>query len=68
MGCCEFELLEMSEYRIVARVKNQHRTGKSDPIPCHLCNSAVNHAFIKKNFIGFSVRISCPQCGWTFEG
>ncbi|WP_319587016.1 hypothetical protein [uncultured Desulfobulbus sp.] len=68
MGCCEFELLEMSVYRIVLQVKNQHRTGKGGPIPCHLCNCAVDHAFIKKRLLGFNVRINCPQCGWTFEG
>lgn len=68
MGCCEFELLEMSQYRVVCKVKNQHRTKSSGPIFCHLCNSAVQHAFLRKDFIGFKVSITCPQCGWAFEG
>jgi hypothetical protein len=68
MGCCEFELLEMSLYRIVAKVKNQYRTGKGGPIPCHLCNGTVDHAFLNKRFLGFRVRITCSQCGWIFEG
>lgn len=68
MGCCDFELEEMSLYRIVAQVKNQHRTRSSGPIHCHLCNNEVKHEFVKKHYVGFSVRITCPQCGWTFEG
>ena len=62
MGCCEFELVEMSLYKIVAKVKNQHRTGSTGPILCHLCNNELEHAFLKKHYIGFSVRITCPQC------
>ena len=68
MGCCDFELLEMSVCRVVNKVKNQHRTGKDGPIACHLCNGEVDHAFVKKHFLGFSVRVTCPRCNWTFEG
>lgn len=68
MGCCDFELLEMSLHRVVMKVKNQHRTGNCGPIRCHLCDRAVDHMLLKKHFIGFSVRITCPQCDWTFEG
>ena len=68
MGCCDFELLEMSLYRVVMKVKNQHRTGGSGPVLCHICSSAVDHVYVKKQFIGFSVRITCPLCSWTFEG
>jgi hypothetical protein len=69
MGCCDFELEEMKLYQIVAKVKNQYRTGNvCDTIRCHLCNGAVTHEFREKHFIGFSVRITCPQCGWDFEG
>ena len=55
-------------HRVVMKVKNQHLTGSSGPIFCHLCDTAIDHAFLKKHFIGFSVRITCPQCGWMFEG
>jgi hypothetical protein len=68
MSCCEFELLEMSLHRVVMKVKNQHRTGSNGPVPCHLCQGTVEHAFLQRQWIGFSVRISCPHCGWTFEG
>jgi hypothetical protein len=69
MGCCDFELEEMKLYQIVAKVKNQYRTGNvCGTIRCHLCHGAVKHEFREKQFIGFSVRIACPQCGWDFEG
>jgi len=69
MGCCDFELAEMKLYQIVAKVKNQYRTGiVRDAIRCHLCNETVTHEYRKKQMIGFSVRIVCPQCGWEFEG
>ena len=68
MGCCEFELAEMSLYRIVAKVKNQYRTGTGGPIACHLCSGEVEHAFMEKRLLGFRVKIRCPQCDWTFEG
>ena len=69
MGCCDFELAEMKLYQIVAKVKNQYRTGiVRDAIRCHLCNKTVTHEYRKKQMIGFSVRIMCPQCGWKFEG
>jgi hypothetical protein len=28
----------------------------------------VEHAFVKKQFLGFTVRITCAQCGWEFLG
>ena len=31
MGCCDFELLEMSVYRMVLKVKNQHRDRQRRP-------------------------------------
>lgn len=68
MGCCNFELQEVSLYKLVAKVKNQHRTKSSGPMYCHLCQNEVEHAFLKKDFIGFSVKISCRHCGWTFQG
>ena len=69
MGCCDFDLLEMRLYRIVAKVKNQHRTGNvGDAIGCHRCDGNVEHEFVKRQFIGFTVRIACVKCGWEFEG
>ncbi len=69
MGCCDFELPEMNLYRIVAIVKNRYRTGTlGEKIECHICQTALEHDFVKKHFIGFSVRICCPRCGWEFEG
>ncbi len=68
MGCC-LDLLEMRLYQVVLKVKNQHRMGNvGDPIRCHTCNGSVEHEFVKKQFLGFTVRIACPQCGWKFEG
>jgi DNA-directed RNA polymerase subunit RPC12/RpoP len=68
MGCC-LDLLEMRLYQIVARVKNQHRTGRfDDAIRCHTCGGKVEHRFVKKNFLGFTVHIACPKCEWDFEG
>jgi hypothetical protein len=59
----------MRLYQIVAKVKNQHRTGKfTDPIRCHTCTGNIEHEFVKKDFFGFTVRIRCTQCGWEFEG
>ena len=69
MGCCEFELLELSQYRVVSKVKNQHRTNDfRAKIRCYQCNEIIEHEFLKKNLLGFSVRISCPGCDWKFEG
>jgi hypothetical protein len=69
MGCCEFELLELSQYKVVSKVKNQHRTKNfRDKIRCYNCNELIEHEFFKKQFIGFAVRINCPGCGWKFEG
>ena len=68
MGCC-LDLLEMRLYQVVAKVKNQHRTGDfRDTVRCHACNGAVEHAFVKKQFLGFTVRITCARCGWEFLG
>jgi len=69
MGCCELELEEMRLYQIVAKVKNQHRTSSFlDVIRCHKCNGILQHEFVNKHFIGFTVRIQCLQCGLEFEG
>ena len=69
MGCCDFEIVELGLYKLIAKVKNQHRTGNvGDALRCHACNGTIKHEFVKKNFIGFTVRIACPQCGWKFEG
>ena len=68
MGCCNFDLLEMRLYEVVAKVKNQHRTRIRDAVRCHTCNGPVEHEFVKKHFIGFTVRIKCTQCNWEFEG
>ncbi len=68
MGCC-LDLLEMRLYQVVLKVKNQYRTGNvGDPIRCHTCAGNVVHEFVKTQFLGFTVRIACPQCGWKFEG
>ena len=69
MGCC-LDLLEMRLYQVVLRVKNQHRTGNvgDPPIQCHTCTGSVVHELVKKQFLGIIVRVSCPQCGWKFEG
>lgn len=70
MGCCDFDLPEMGLYRTVAKVKNQHRTGTVGEavVRCHVCRGTVKHEFVKKHFIGFTVRMTCPRCGWEFEG
>jgi hypothetical protein len=69
LGCCDLELEEMHLYRMVAKVKNEHRTGKiGGIIKCHLCDGILIHEFIKKHLIGFSVHIMCPHCGFEFRG
>ena len=69
MGCCEFELLELSQYQVVSKIKNQHRTKNfRDKIRCCQCDAIIEHEFLKKNFLGFTVRMNCPRCGWKFEG
>ncbi len=69
MGCCEFELLELSQYKVISKIKNQHRTKNfRDKTHCCQCNGIVEHEFLKKKFFGFTVRISCSGCGWKFEG
>ena len=69
MGCCELELEELTLYQTVARVKNLHRKGKlNEEVRCYRCNAVLIHEFVKKNRIGFTVRIKCPQCGLESEG
>jgi hypothetical protein len=69
MGCCELDLLELRQYQIVTKVKNQHRTKNfRNKIRCCQCNEIIEHEFLKKNLFGFAVRINCPGCGWKFEG
>ena len=69
MGCCEFELLELSQYQVVSKIKNQYRTKNfRDKIRCCQCDAIIEHEFSKKKFLGFTVRIKCPGCGWRFEG
>jgi len=69
MGCCELDLLELRQYQIVLKVKNQHRTKKfGGQIRCCQCNEIIEHEFLKKSFFGFTVRINCPGCGWKYEG
>ena len=68
MGCC-LDLLELRQYQIVGKVKKQHRTKNfRDKIRCCQCNEIIEHEFLKKNLLGFTVRIKCPGCGWQFEG
>jgi hypothetical protein len=68
MGCC-LDLLELRQYQLVMKVKSQYRTKNfQDKIRCSQCNEIIEHEFVKKNLLGFEVRISCPCCGWKFEG
>jgi hypothetical protein len=68
MGCC-LDLLELRQYQMVMKVKSQHRTKNfGDKIRCCQCNEIIEHEFLKKNLLGFAVRINCPGCGWKFEG
>jgi hypothetical protein len=63
------DLLEPSEYWIVLKVKSQHRTNNfRDKIRCCQCNEIIEHEFLKKNLLGFAVRISCPVAVGSLKG
>ncbi len=69
MGCCELELEEMTLYQTANRVKNQYRKGDfSDRVRCYRCNAILEHEFVKRNLLGFTIRIKCLQCGLEFQG
>ena len=70
MGCCSIILHEKVVYQMVAKVKNQHRTGNfAEKIRCvNSCYGILEHEIIKKNKVGFTVSIRCPKCNWKFEG
>jgi hypothetical protein len=69
MGCCDLQLEEMTMYQTVMKLKNQYRTGKfSERIRCYRCNGILEHEFVKKQFLGFTIRIECPKCGLKHEG
>lgn len=68
MGCC-LEVEELTLYKTVAKVKNQYRTGIFLPVVCcYKCNGVLEHKFMQKQFLGFTIRVDCPHCGWKFEG
>jgi len=70
MGCCSMILQEKIIYQVVAKIKDQHRTGNfNDRIQCvNNCDGILEHELIRRNRLGFTVSIRCPKCNWEFKG